>query len=362
MFSNDMKQLNDETMNGFNLTFINSYYSYPEYIGSEPLIQIKNSNALFVNTTITNVNARNRSKSLSLINATLNSKLKFINCNISDITLAATFVSIFNFSRLYIVECTIENNEAHTLFFGQENCESIVHKSNFTKNRSPKNNYGPCFAALNNTKVQIFGSTFHDNEVHFLWGQFYIDLNISNSKYVRNSIKSKSLVNLYYLCYMTVEKCQFISNLAESQPVSLSVNYHTDLTVRNSLFFNNSGGISASLLVSHSSAYIDNVSFVSNSAIQGSCITVISRGTVHVKNSTFYGDLLRPAVYSSPEGYLIFENCTFYNQSSPADSLMTIQNSKLKMINCKINNNKMGIKGGISASCKKHHNSAEMQI
>ena len=350
MFSNDMKNLNNETRNGFNLTFVNTYYSYPQYKGSKHLIQIINSNALFINTTIRNVNAHN----VSLVSAGLTSKLQFMKCDISNITLdlAVPIVSIFNFSVLYIVECTFENNEAHTLFHSQEYCENIIHRSIFTKNRTPNNNHGPCFAVLNNTKVQIFNTTFHKNEMQFLWGEFYIDVNISNSKYVQNVIKSKALISLYYRCHLTIEHGNFISNLAESQPVSLNVNYYTTLTVRNSLFFNNSGGTSASLLVSDSSAYIDNVSFESNSGIQGSCISVISRGKVHVRYSTFSGGVFGPAVYASPGGDLTFEKCTFINQSSPADSFMKIQNSKLKMIDCTIDNNKMGITGGIAQATK----------
>ena len=55
VFSNNLKHRNNETTNGFNLTFVNTYYSYPQFTGLNPLIQIINSNALFANTTITNV-------------------------------------------------------------------------------------------------------------------------------------------------------------------------------------------------------------------------------------------------------------------------------------------------------------------
>ena len=171
--------------------------------------------------------------------------------------------------------------------------------------------------------------------------------NVSYSKYVRNNIKNMAAVKLFYHCYLSVENCDFFSNLAESIPVSIVVDYNVSLTVRHSSFFNNTGGTSSSLAVSRSSAYIYNVHFGSNSAVQGSGISLFGQAKVHVKHSTFYGDIVGPSVYVSPGGDLLFEDCLFANHSSDADSLIEIHSSKLRMINCTINNNKMGINGGI---------------
>ena len=52
-------------------------------------------------------------------------------------------------------------------------------------------------------------------------------------------------------------------------------------------------------------------------------------------------------MYASPGGDLLFENCMFANHSSSADSLFEMHNSKLKMIDSVVDNNKMGIRGGI---------------
>ena len=343
IFSNDMKQLNNETMNGFNLTLINTYYSYPDSIGSKPLIQIMNSNALFANTTITNV----RSSNVSLIYAGLNSKLEFINCNITEIKESANFISIFNFSVLYIEKCTIERNRVDVLFDSQVNSNNIVKESVFSENRGQNNKTGECFHALNGTKVEVFNITFYANELSLLWGNFFICVNLSHTRFISNNLKYEYLTNLYYHCSMTIEDCHFISFSGESFIMSLVVKYYSSLTVRNSLFYNNTGGIAAGLSVQHSRAYIHNVSFVSNSAIQSSCIFVQDMGKVHVSQSTFHGDVIGPAVYALTGSDLIFQKCVFSNQSSPADSFMEIHDSRLIMIDCIIDNNRMKMKGGI---------------
>ena len=342
VFSNNLKHRNNETTNGFNLTFINTFYSYPEFIGSKPLIKIINSNALFANTTITNVHG-SRSNYSAIIYASLNSKLKLNNCKV-EIVEKVIFVTMFNFTTIHIEKCILKNNKDMALFRSQGDCHIVVAASVFAENRLP----GTFFVVLNNTKIDIFNSPFHTNGIELLSGEYYINANISNSKYVRNNIKWGPIVKLFYYCYMSVEKCKFFSNAAESFSVSIYVDYHVCLTVRDSLFFNNTGGTSSSLTVArHSSAYIHNVHFASNSAVQGSSISLDGQAKVYIKYSTFHGDIVGPAVYASPGGDLLFENCLFANHSSSADSLIEMHSSKLRMINCTINNNKMGINGGI---------------
>ena len=344
VFTNDLKYRNNETTKGLNLTLENTYYTFPEYIGPKPLIQIINSNAIFANTTITHVHGN---ESGTIIYATMNSKLKLSNCEISKIAEIFIFVSVFNFTAVYIETCILQNNKAEILFQSQVNCYNVVNGSVFAEN-GPENVYGKCFAVSNNTKIDIFNSTFHANDFQWIWGEYYTHVNISNSKFVGNNLESvTSSVKLFDHCYMSVENCEFFSNLAESSTVNIAVDYHVYLTVRDSLFFNNTGGTSASLLVSRSSAYIQNVTFINNSAIQGSCISLIGQSQVHVKNSKFQGNIVGPAVYVPPGSDLLFENCTFANHSSPTDSLIEIHNSQLKIIGCVIDSNKMGIKGGI---------------
>ena len=342
-FSNDLKHRNNESTKGFNLTFINTYYSYPEYIGAKPLIQIVNSNALFVNTTITNVYGSNYTV---VIYAYLNSKLKLSYCKVSEIGEKVRLVTVYNFTVIYIEKCIVKNNKAVVLFQSTGHCHTVVDGSVFAENRLP---YGlrSCFAVSNNTKIDIFNSTFHTNEIEILWGEFYIHVNISNSKFVRNNAKTFCSMKLFYYCYMSVENCQFLSNSAEFLPVNIVVDYYVFLTVKDSSFFNNTGGTSASMSISRSSAYIYNVSFANNSAIQGSCIPLVGQAQVHVKNSMFRGNIVGPAVYVPPGGDVKFENCTFANHSSPSDSLIELHNSQLKIIGCLIDSNKMGIKGGI---------------
>ena len=342
LFSNDLKQRNNETTNGFNLTFVNTFYSYPQFIGSKPLIHIINSNVLFANTTITNVHG-SRSNYSAIIYANLNSKLTLSNCKVEIVEKVILF-SMFNFTTICIENCILKNNKNMALFRSQGDCHIVVVASVFAENRFP----GVFFDVFNNTKIDIFNSTFHTNENALLSGEYYIRANISNSKFVRNNIKWGFIVKLFYHCHMSVENCEFSSNSAESLAMSIYVDYHVCLIVRDSSFFNNTGGTASSLSVSRQcSAYIHNVHFVSNSAVQGSAISLSGQAKVYVKHSTFYGDTVGPPVYASPGGHLLFENCLFENHSSSADSLIEIHSSKLRMINCTINNNKMGMNGGI---------------
>ena len=293
VFSNNLKHRNNETTNGFNLTFVNTFYWYPEFIGSKPLIKIINSNALFANTTITNVRG-SRSNYSAIIYANLNSNLKLSNCKV-EIVEKAILVSIIYFTTIHIENCILKNNKDMALIRSQGDCHIVVLASVFAENRFP----GAFFDVFNNTKIDIFNSTFHTNGMKLLSGEYYIHANISNSRYVRNNIKWGPIVKLFYSCYMSVENCEFSSNSAESLAMSIYVDYHVCLTVRNSSFFNNTGGTASGLSVSRASAYIHNVHFVSNSAVQGSAISLFGQAKVYVKHSTFYGDTVGNGMLSS---------------------------------------------------------------
>ena len=279
VFSNNFKHRNNEKTNGFNLTFLNTYYSYPEFIGSKPLIHIINSNALFANATITNVHGSVSTSNYSeIIYANLNSKLQLSNCKV-EIVEKVILVTMFNFTTIHIENCILKNNKDMTLFRSQGDCHIIVIASAFEENRKP----GHFFEVFNNTKIDIFNCTFHTNENQLLLGNYYIQANISNSKYVRNNIGWSPIVKLFYYCYMSVENSEFFSNSAEFFSASIYVDYHVRLTVRDSSFFNNTGGTSSSLTVSrHCSAYIHNVHFASNSALQGSGISLNAQANVYV--------------------------------------------------------------------------------
>ena len=64
----------------------------------------------------------------------------------------------------------------------------------------------------------------------------------------------------------------------------------------------------------------------------------------------FYGQSSGIAITGGSGSNLSFENCTFVNNSSPADSLIEITNSTLNLTHCRIENNAMGISGGFVQS------------
>ena len=287
IFSNDRKQLNNETRN---LTFVNTYYSSCGFFRSKPFIQIINSNALFADTRIANVHTGN----MSLINATLNSTVKLINCNISEITKSANFIFIFKFSVLEIVNCIFQKNTVDVFFQSQINSQNIVKGSIFSKNRGRNNETAVVFVALNNTKIHVFNSTFYANELQLISGDFYICINISHSKFISNNVKHTYLTKLFYHCCMVIENCDFSNNSGESIGISVLVDDQVSLNVRDSLYYNNTGGITAGFSLSNAVAYMQNDSFVRNSAIQGSCISVENQGKVHLRHCTFHGNVVGP--------------------------------------------------------------------
>ena len=151
LFSNDLKYRNNETTDGFNLTFVNTYYSYPQFIELKPLIQIINSNALFANTRITNVHGTcswNSVMASSVILANLNSKLQFSKCKISEILEMGCIVNIFNFTTVNIEKCILKNNTVGALFQSQGDCHTVVDESVFAETRLPNSFVGSCFVCL----------------------------------------------------------------------------------------------------------------------------------------------------------------------------------------------------------------------
>ena len=83
----------------------------------------------------------------------------------------------------------------------------------------------------------------------------------------------------------------------------------------------------------------------------GSCINLLEEAKVQVSNSIFY-EHTGVAIVTKGESSISFNNCTFVSNSSPADSLIEIDNSTMKITHCKIKDNAMGINGGFVQSKK----------
>ena len=153
--------------------------------------------------------------------------------------------------------------------------------------------------------------------------------------------------------FVVIEKCSFINNSVEaSLSLPIAVSFHGLLILKDSLFCNNSAIKTWVIQVSNSFAQIYNVSFRDNHAIiMGSCINLLEGAEVQVKDSIFYGHN-GVVIVSKEASNISFESCTFVNNSSPADSLIVIKNSSLKITHCTIKDNVMGINGGFLQSKK----------
>ena len=351
-----------------NLTLLNISYTYSNHTGQEPLIYLEMANVVFVNTRMLNI----RAPHAVIINATLNSTIKFLNSHIVNNTLSLAslsnfssifledsfvennvggyFVSAFNFSSILFEHCVAKNNTfGFTLFYQTYYGHIVVNRSTFTKNKI-EYSYGICFFGNNDTTIHLLDTNFYENQFQILQAEYNTSVIINNCQFIQNIIDFLCIANIYYHGFVIIEKCSFFNNsVGTSTGLAVIITYHGLLVVKDSIFMNNSGiDVGVLSVTASSSAIISNVSFVNNSAISGSCINT-ANANVQVKTSTFYTQSSGVAVFSTGSN-LLLENCTFLHNSSPADSLIEIDNSTLNITHCKIKDNAMGVEGGFVQS------------
>ena len=365
LFSGNRAHPNNELNFRSNLSFSHTSFIYSNYTGQEPLIYLEIANGEFFNITMQNI----RAPYAVIINATLNSTVKFLNSHIVNNTLSLAklsnfssiffedsvvdnniggyFVSADNFSSIFFEHCVAKHNMfVYTLFENVYYGLIVVNRSTFTKNKIDLNSFGYCFVVYYNTNIHILDTNFQENQFQILQAEFNASVNFYNCQFMQNVINYCCIANIYYYGFVTIEKCGFFNNsVGNSTGLAVAIEYHGSLIVKDSMFTNNSG-IDVGVLSVHdsSSASISNVSFVNNFAISGSCIN-IKNASVQVDTSSFYTQSSGIAI-SSTGSNLLLENCTFLNNSSPADSLIEMDNSTLNIIQCRIKNNAMGVEGG----------------
>ena len=338
-----------------NLTYLNTFYTFSNDAGLDSLINLKMANAQFINTTLQDIRIlpTQVASNKAVINASSNSNINFLKSHIVNNSWSNILVSASNFSSILIEDCVVENNIViFTLFQSTHFGHIVVHRSNFAQNKIV-NRYGYCFKVLANITVRIFDTIFYRNQLQILQAEFNISVHFSNCQFVQNIVSCCVMANIDYHGFVIIEKCSFINNTVEaSLSLPVAVSSHGFLILKDSLFFNNSAIKTGVIQVSNSFAQISNVSFGDNHAItMGSCINLLEEAEVQVKESTFYGHH-GVAIVSKEGSEISFESCTFVNNSSPADSLIVINNSTLKMTHCTIKDNAMGINGGFVQSKK----------
>ena len=165
-----------------NLTFINTFYTYSNYTGSESLFVLKIANAVFINTTMQNINNIGH---ISFLAATLNSTVNFRKSHVVKNSLHYSLISVSNFSVIILEDSLVEHNSgsytlvsvcnssslviedsvvrnncmAYTIFLNTNDGHIIVERTKFAKNRI-SHNFGFCFAAYNNVTLHVFNTTF----------------------------------------------------------------------------------------------------------------------------------------------------------------------------------------------------------
>ena len=335
-----------------NLTYLNTFYTFTNYAGSSSLIHLKKAKAEFINTTFQNIRIlpTQDASNNAIINASLNTNIIFLKSHIVNNSGSKILVSASNFSSVLMEDCTVENNIViFTLFKSTHNGHIVVNRSSFGNNKI-LNSYGYSFEVSYNIIIHILDAIFYGNHFQILQAEFNISVNISNCQFIQNIIPCCVLANIHYYGSVIIDKCSFINNSVDtSLSLPIAVSYHGLLILMDSLFYNNSAIQAGVIQISNSFAQISNVSFEDNKAkIMGSCINLLEEAEVQVNNSIFY-EHTGVAIVTKGRSNILFENCTFVNNSSPADSLIEIDNSKMKMTHCKIKHNAMGINGFVQS-------------
>ena len=354
-FSGSITHLGNQSNYTSNLTYLNTFYTFTNYAGSNSLINLKMTNAEFINTTLQNIRIfpTQVASNNPIITASLNTNIKFLKSQIVNNSGSNILVSVSNFSSILIEDCAVENNIVIlTLFQSTYYGKIVVNRSNFGKNKIV-NSYGYSFEVSYNITIHIFDTIFYGNQFQILQTEFNIFVNFSNCQFIQNVVPCCVLANIHYYGSVVIEKCSFINNSVDtSLSLPIAVSYHGSLILTDSLFYNNSAIKTGVIQISSSFAQISNVSFGDNRAkIMGSCINLLEEAKVQVSNSIFY-EHTGVAIVTKGESSISFNNCTFVSNSSPADSLIEIDNSTMKITHCKIKDNAMGINGGFVQSKK----------
>ena len=285
LFSGNRVHPNNELNYQSNLTLLNISFIYSNYTGQEPLIYLEIANVVFFTTTMQNI----RAPHAVIINATLNSTAKFIVNN------TLSLASLSNFSSIFLEDCLVKNNTSRDYLLSAHNFSSILIEHCVAAN----NMFG--YTLFENThygRIVVNRSTFTKNKIEYSYGICFAVYN--------NTKISISDTNFH--------ENQFQILLAE---FNISVNFYSCQFIQNVIDY----------------CCMANI-YYCGSAISGSCISV-ENANVQVKTSTFYTQSSGVAVFSTGSN-LLLENCIFLHNSSPADSLIEIDNSTLNITHCKI--------------------------
>ena len=217
-FSGSIMHFGNQSNYTSNLTYLTTFYTFTNYAGSNSPINLKMANAEFINTTLQNIRIfpTQVASNNPIINASLNTNIKFLKSQIVNNSGSNILVSVSNFSSILIEDCAVENNIViFTLFQSTHYGKIVVNRSNFGKNKI-LNSYGYSFEVSYNITIHIFDTIFYGNQFQILQAEFNIFVNFSNCQFIQNAVPCCVLANIHYYGSVVIEKCSFINNLVDT--------------------------------------------------------------------------------------------------------------------------------------------------
>ena len=332
------KQFTD-TITCSNKNTLNLVYCHSREVMSKFSLKMKKATGLFLDTKFANI--RERNSKLAIIEAISQSKLDFSFSNISEIKgINSNFIHISNNTLLNVQSTIMERNNISSLIQSTNNSNITIENSTFIKNKGGTQ----CFDVYNST-VHIIRSSFPENEIKAMNGQFSCRIFITNSTFLGNH--AVMLIGMYYKGSLEIETSLFENNVVNSIESCICVNFLVPVKLQNSTFFNNTGIYTGSICISNSQVEIKNINFSDNSAVQASCIYAPNNAVVNVTGCEFDSNRVGSVVYVTPGSKLRIADTTFSDHTLPEDSLIEIESAYLHLIKCSIMNNTMGKIGGI---------------
>lgn len=294
------------------------------YSGAKQITISKSVTVVGHNNTV--LDAKNTSRIFNVKSGDVTFKnLNFINGN------ATTGGAIYSKGNCIFINCTFKNNHAY-------NGGAIYSKGNLTVKNSVFDNNGGYGGAIDSS-INLYKNVSKSNPAN---------IKIQNSKFINNrgfvggalkidaTAHGKVKNSLLKCAKISVKKCEFINNSAESSggAISVALFFVGSFTLDKSNFINNSVTYDGSAidLAGPRPFNIQNSNFIENNA--KTAAICIYWGNTTIKNSTFSNNLgeLVSCVHITGSTNLSLMDSKFNNNSKGS---ISIRESNLKIINGK---------------------------
>ena len=355
-----------------NFTMMNSFFTATTGEAFQPFIRVTKGNAHFKNVTVNEIFSE---KGGSIIKVE-DSFLYFLDCILSNNNVEVSFLNVSHKSLIIMEECAIVNNNSTQFsfivitdsssnftncnftynmgntggaIFGAQNNVISIERCHFANNSATMG--GGSIATYNNTLLNITKSSFTANLVGMFGGVLYSKNN--NTIYVVDSVFlgnvarfQVAVLQVLNIRRLHIVNCMFQSNEAPFGYALLISN--ATLIIESTTFQNNIAKVSSgAIILFDATVNATNITFINNTATQGSCFQVVQNSKITLSHSKFCSNKKGTLMKFEAGGRLEMHDCKFQHHFSYVDSLVEIINSDLIMSNCTFLNNRMGKTGGI---------------